>query len=73
MVKVKICLDTGCTRYILLDNGTTIETPRANCEPKVWNDNEKQEWQTIVKETQDAVKINKPMFQTTKVGDEVNI
>jgi hypothetical protein len=73
LVKVKKCLDTGCTKYILLEDGRTIETPRDKCEPKVWNDNERKVWEQIVKETNEAVKVSRPMFQKAKEGDELDI
>jgi hypothetical protein len=73
MVKVKKCLDTGCTKYILLDDGRTIETPREKCELKNWDDKEYKVWEQIVKETGEAVKISRPMFQKVKEGDEIDI
>lgn len=72
MAKIKICLDTGCTRYIHVDDGRTIETPLDKCKPKSWSDKERKDWRYIVENTREAIKVSNPVFKKAKVGDEVN-
>lgn len=73
MAKVKICLDTGCTKYILLDDGKTINTPKDKCVEKIWTRKDREDYKTIVRETNETIMVNRPVLQNVKVGDEVNL
>ncbi len=73
MAKVKVCLNTGCTKYILLDDGRCVETPLAKCAPTVWSDKDSAKWHTIVRETTQAVKVNMPVLQDVKEGDTIKL
>ena len=71
MVKIKQCLDTGCTKYILLEDGRTITTPNAVCTGKIWTDKDRQDYADIVRATRETIMVNKPVMQDAKAGDEV--
>jgi len=73
VAKVKICLDTGCTKYVLLDDGRCVETPLGKCKTKSWSPEEHAQWRTIVRETTEAVKVNIPVFKDVKVGDDIKL
>jgi len=73
MAKVKLCLDSGCTKYILLDDGRTVHTPKEKCTPKVWNADERSKFEDIVRETRETIMTSKPVMQKVKEGDEVNL
>ena len=73
MAKVKVCLNTGCTKYILLDDGRCVETPLSKCAPTVWSDKDNAKWHTIVRETTQAVKVNMPVLQDVKEGDTIKL
>ncbi|GAG64307.1 unnamed protein product [marine sediment metagenome] len=73
MAKVKHCLNTGCTKYILLDDGRCVETPLEKCSPKTWSDKEHAQWHDIVRETTQAIKVNMPVLQDVKVGDDIKL
>lgn len=73
MVKVKLCLDSGCTKYILLDDGRTIHTPKEKCAPKDWSNEDRSKFADIVRETRETIMTSKPVMQKVKEGDEVNL
>ncbi|GAI09757.1 unnamed protein product, partial [marine sediment metagenome] len=73
MARVKICLDTGCTKYVLLDDGRCVETPLNKCKTKSWTDKEHAQWHTIVRETTQAIKVNMPVLQDVKAGDDIKL
>lgn len=73
MVKVKKCLDAGCTKYILLEDGRTIHTPKVKCTPKVWTEKERQDFKDIVRETRETIMVNAPVMIDVKKGDDVKI
>ncbi|GAH21691.1 unnamed protein product [marine sediment metagenome] len=73
MAKVKVCLNTGCTKYILLDDGRCVETPLGKCAPTVWGDKENSQWNSIVQQTTQAIKVNMPVLQDVKVGDDIKL
>jgi len=73
MARVKICLDTGCTKYVLLDDGRCVETPLGKCKTKSWTPEEHSQWGTIVRETTQAIKVNMPVLQDVKVGDDIKL
>ena len=70
MVKVKKCLDAGCTEYILLEDGRAIVQPKDECSIEhVAKDFEKQ-FADIVKETTETIYTSKHLFNVEE-GDEV--
>jgi len=73
VAKVKICLDTGCTKYVLLDDGRCVETPLNKCKTKSWTPEEHAQWGTIVRETTQAIKVNMPVLQDVKAGDDIKL
>lgn len=73
MAKVKVCLDTGCTKYVLLDDGRCVETPLGRCKTTVWGDKEHAKWESIVQGTTQAIKVNMPVLRDVKEGDTVQL
>ncbi|GAH16663.1 unnamed protein product, partial [marine sediment metagenome] len=71
--KVKVCLDTGCTKYVLLDDGRCVETPLGRCAPKTWGDKERAKWDAIVQGTTQAIKVNLPVLKDVKEGDVIQL
>ena len=71
MVKVKKCLDAGCTEYILLEDGRCIVQPKDSCEIGQSNKDFKEQFVTVAKETTETIYTSKKLFKV-KQGDEVN-
>lgn len=72
MVKVKKCLDAGCTEYILLDDGRTIVQPKDKCEIRHDAEDFQKQFVEIAKETTETIYTSKKLFNLKK-GDEVKL
>lgn len=68
-----MCLDAGCTKYFLLDDGRTVHVPNAECTAKIWSDKDRQDFADIVRGTRETIMVNRPAMKGVKEGDEVNI
>jgi len=72
MAKVKMCLDAGCTEYILLDDGKTIVQPKVKCDVRHVVADFQEQFDTITKETTETVYASRKLFDV-KEGDELNL
>jgi hypothetical protein len=71
MAKVKKCLDSGCTRYILLDDDRCIIEPKDKCDTKSISDNFQKEFEEIAQITKETIYTSKELFKDVKKGEEL--
>jgi hypothetical protein len=73
MAKVKKCLDTGCTEFILLDDGRAIQQPKESCDIKHVPKDFQEQFNEIAKEAKETIYVSKTMFKHVKEGKEIEL
>jgi hypothetical protein len=71
MAKVKKCLDSACTRYILLDDDRVIIEPKDKCDTKQISKDFQKEFKEIAQICKETIYTSKELFKHVKKGEEL--
>lgn len=71
MAKVKKCLDSACTRYILLDDDRVIIEPKDKCDIKQATKDFQEQFKEIAQVVKETIYTSKELFKNVKEGEEL--
>lgn len=71
MAKVKKCLDSACTRYILLDDDRVIIEPKDKCDIKQVTKDFQEQFKEIAQVVKETIYTSKELFKNVKEGEEL--
>lgn len=73
MTKVKLCLDAGCSKQILLDDGRCIIQVKNKCAFGRVPHDFRQKLDQITRETKEQIFLSGDLFKNVKEGSELEI
>jgi hypothetical protein len=71
MAKVKKCLDSACTRYILLDDDRIIIEPKDKCDTKSISKDFQEQFKEIAQVGKETIYVGSELFKNVKKGEEL--